>query len=102
MSAAGAKEQSEVFITNLKPYNILELWVTQSVECLTLVPSSGLDLGVMNVSSVLGSTLGMGLLKKQKNKDKPYTVWLLLILMVVKALPSLGTYSVRSVKSTFD
>lgn len=52
MSAAGAKEQSEVFITNLKPYNILELWVTQSVECLTLVPSSGLDLGVMNVSSV--------------------------------------------------
>lgn len=37
------------------------------VRCPVLDFSSGVDLGVMNSNPILGSTLGMGLLKKKRN-----------------------------------
>ena len=36
-----------------------DAWVAQSVKCLTLDFSSGLDLGVVSSSTTLGSTLGL-------------------------------------------
>ena len=49
---------------------IKEIWLAESVKCLTLDLSSGLDLRVVSSSPILGSALGMKPTLKQNQKKK--------------------------------